>query len=108
MNQIAQGEIPITHNMLGDVDEFFTSEEMAGLDLTQAVPLENFWLKQLKAVPVIDELIHNKDEPCLKHLQNIALKINNESDDFSLEFQFSENEYFNNNSLEVTIIRDKK
>jgi len=60
---------------------------------TKGVP--EFWLTVFKNVDMLAEMIQPHDEPILRHLQDIQLKIN-EGTGFTLQFVFEPNEYFTN------------
>jgi hypothetical protein len=65
-----------------------------------AVGLENFWLEALKSMIVVLDKIQEYDEPILKHLIDIRCRINDHLPvGYTLEFHFSENEYFTNKVL---------
>jgi nucleosome assembly protein 1-like 1 len=60
---------------------------------TKGVP--DFWLTVFKNVDMLAEMIQPHDEPILKHLQDVKLKLN-EGSGFTLQFVFEPNEYFTN------------
>lgn len=60
---------------------------------TKGIP--DFWLTIFKNVEMIAEMIQPHDEPILKHLQDVELKLNEKSG-FTLNFMFEPNEYFTN------------
>lgn len=60
---------------------------------TKGVP--DFWLMVFKNVDMLAEMIQPHDEPILKHLQDVKLKLN-EGTGFTLQFVFEPNEYFTN------------
>jgi hypothetical protein len=65
--------------------------------------LENFWLETFKSTNLLLDMIQEHDEPVLKHLTDLKLKLNKEKPyGFTLEFHFSENEYFTNKVLTKT------
>jgi len=71
---------PVTHTM---------DEE------TKGIP--EFWLTVCKNVDLLAEMIQEHDEPILKHLTDIKVAfLENEPMGFTLEFHFSENEFFAN------------
>jgi len=65
---------------------------------TKGIP--EFWLTVFKNVEMLAEMVQDNDEPILRHLEDITLKLL-ESDPmgFVLEFHFSSNEYFTNTCL---------
>ncbi|KAL7647993.1 UNVERIFIED_CONTAM: hypothetical protein RMT77_001609 [Armadillidium vulgare] len=64
---------------------------------TKGIP--EFWLTIFKNVDLLAEMVQDYDEPILSHLQDIKLKFHDNPMGFSLEFHFSENEYFTNKVL---------
>lgn len=60
---------------------------------TKGIP--EFWLTTFKNVEMLAEMIQDHDEPILKHLQDVELKIN-ENTGFTLSFVFEPNDYFTN------------
>merc|ERR1712055_196635 len=65
---------------------------------TKGIP--EFWLTVFKNVEMLAEMVQDNDEPILRHLEDITLKLL-ESDPmgFVLEFHFSANDYFSNTLL---------
>lgn len=63
--------------------------------------IPEFWLTLLKNHPHLSEIITDKDEEALRHLEDIQLSYLDQPG-FKLEFFFSENEFFNNKSLTKT------
>lgn len=65
---------------------------------TKGIP--EFWLTVFKNVEMLAEMVQDNDEPILRHLEDITLKLL-ESDPmgFVLEFHFSANDYFSNTFL---------
>lgn len=60
---------------------------------TKGIP--DFWLTIFKNVDMLAEMVQPHDEPILKHLQDIQLKLKAGSG-FVLEFVFEPNDYFTN------------
>lgn len=77
---------------------------------TKGIP--EFWLTIFKNVDLLAEMVQDYDEPILKHLVDIQLKFHDEPMGFTLEFHFSENEYFTNKILtkyyEMKCVPDKE
>jgi hypothetical protein len=72
--------------------------------------LPNFWFTALKSTKMISELILEHDEPVFEHLTDIRCKIHEQKPyGYTIEFHFSENEYFKNKVLTKTyeLICDK-
>ncbi|MCL4141339.1 UNVERIFIED_CONTAM: hypothetical protein GTU68_042690, partial [Idotea baltica] len=64
---------------------------------TKGIP--DFWLTIFKNVDLLAEMVMEYDEPIISHLMDIKLKFHDEPMGFTLEFHFSENEYFTNKVL---------
>jgi hypothetical protein len=58
--------------------------------------LDGFWLKVLKNGPLTSSLITDKDEPALRHLTDVKLVSDPHNDNFTIEFHFSTNPFFEN------------
>jgi len=58
-----------------------------------------FWLTTFKNVDIIAEMIQEHDEPILKHLTDVEVKVSKEPMLFTFIFHFSPNEYFTNATL---------
>jgi hypothetical protein len=63
--------------------------------------LSNFWLEALLSTRFSD-LIETEDKLVLEHLIDVRSLINDNNDKFTLEFHFSENEWFSNKVLTKT------
>jgi len=70
-------------------------------DEEKAVGIPEFWLQVLKSSDVLSELIKEQDEPVLKHLIDVRITMQNEAEHkgFTIEFEFTPNEYFTNQIL---------
>lgn len=79
-------------------------------ETTKGIP--EFWLTIFKNVDLLAEMVQDYDEPILKHLVDIQLKFHDEPMGFTLEFHFTENEYFTNKVLtkyyEMKCVPDKE
>lgn len=64
---------------------------------TKGIP--EFWLTIFKNVDLLAEMLQDHDEPILTHLTDIKIKFQSEPMGFTLEFHFSENDYFTNKIL---------
>jgi hypothetical protein len=76
-----------------EIDEKKETEEALNRENTQGVP--DFWLTIFKNVDMLAEMVQPHDEPILKHLQDVQLKLKAGSG-FVLEFVFEPNDYFTN------------
>ena len=71
-------------------------------DIIKGIP--EFWFSIMKQTPPMDQIIEDHDEPILEHLIDVRCKLSECSDQmaFTLEFEFSENNYFSNSLLTKT------
>lgn len=59
--------------------------------------IPDFWLRIFKNVEILDDLLEEHDEPILRHLKDIRVKLLSKgAPGFILEFVFEPNEYFSN------------
>lgn len=59
--------------------------------------IPEFWLRIFKNVDILSDMLGEQDEPILRHLQDIRVKLLHEkTPGFLLEFVFSPNDYFTN------------
>ncbi|XP_072347442.1 nucleosome assembly protein 1-like 1-A [Scyliorhinus torazame] len=75
------------------VEEDSSDEEMEAL---KRIP--EFWLIVFKNVDVLSDMIQERDEPILKHLQDVNVKLSDpgQPTSFNQVFNFEPNEYFRN------------
>jgi len=97
-----------------DSEEADLAETVGGLKIGDAeketkkedaekVPgIPDFWLTIFRNVEMLSDITESYDEPILKHLQDIKVKMSTEPMGFVLEFHFSPNEYFTNEVLTKT------
>ena len=65
--------------------------------------LPGFWLHALKSTKTLSEMILEHDEPALEHLTDIRCRIHEQKPyGYTIEFHFSENEFFTNKVLTKT------
>lgn len=107
MSSIASGACELDSDNLGDVSEFFTDEEKAEIPAKKSYKLEDYWLKTLQASEAVGSLIMPDDEPLLKKLNKVDLKLESTSDNYELTFYFDENDYITNASLNLKVEVDK-
>jgi len=76
-------------------------EKKEGDVVEKAVGIPEFWLQVLKNSDVVSELIKEQDEDVLKHLIDVRITMQNEGEQrgFTIEFEFTSNEYFTNTIL---------
>ncbi|CAF1101556.1 unnamed protein product [Adineta steineri] len=70
-------------------------------DEEKAVGIPEFWLQVFKNSDIVSDLIKEQDEEVLKHLIDVRIAMQNEADKkgFTIEFEFTSNEYFTNTIL---------
>ena len=85
-------------------DESIYEAEQNGEEKSEAKKnLPGFWLQALKSTKMISEFILEHDEPVFEHLTDIRYKVNEQKPyGYTIEFHFSENEYFTNKVLTKT------
>ncbi|ORY04646.1 NAP-domain-containing protein [Basidiobolus meristosporus CBS 931.73] len=108
-SQIIQGEVqPATEEIEAGkkVDEELTEELLAEneeeVSEESARGIPEFWLTALSNHFHISELITENDQEPLKQLKDIRLSYLDSNPGFKLDFEFSENEYFENSVLSKT------
>lgn len=75
-----------------DMDTTEKAEDMKGIP--------EFWLTTFKNVALIADMIQDHDEPILRHLKDVILKLHQEEPmGFTLEFHFEPNDFFANSVL---------
>ncbi|UJR08120.1 hypothetical protein I4U23_012397 [Adineta vaga] len=67
----------------------------------KTVGIPEFWLQVFKNSDVLSELIKEQDEDVLKHLSDVRIVMKNEANEkgFTIEFEFTPNDYFTNTVL---------
>lgn len=64
----------------------------------QGIP--DFWLRIFKNVDILSDMLGEQDEPILRHLQDIRVRLlRDKTPGFLLEFVFTPNDYFKNDVL---------
>jgi hypothetical protein len=77
-------------------------KEKANLN-EQIKGIPDFWLQAFKSTDLIGEMIQEHDEPVLKYLRDIKVKMHDQKPyGYTLEFYFNDNEYFKNKVLTKT------
>ncbi|KAF6772365.1 hypothetical protein AHF37_08164 [Paragonimus kellicotti] len=61
--------------------------------------IPEFWLQTMRNVSLLDEMIQEHDVKILKHLTDVECKLHSDEPGFTLEFHFSQNEFFTNKVL---------
>ena len=67
-------------------------------------PLKDFWTKTLLNAPVVAEICAEEDLPILQHLVKVENEFDPNSLNFTIKFEFSNNEYFTDKVLEKKFI----
>jgi len=92
----------------GSDSEAEVADSVAAIKLEGEEPKEpvsgipNFWLTIFRNVDMLAEMTEPHDEPILKHLEDIKVKMSYNPMGFTLEFYFSSNEFFTNEVLTKT------
>ncbi|XP_035910826.1 nucleosome assembly protein 1-like 4 [Anopheles stephensi] len=82
-----------------DVPDLVESQSAPNDAADQSSGIPEFWLTVLKS-SFLDHMIQEADEPALKQLQDIRVRLVNEPEPgFELQFQFGPNDYFTNEML---------
>ena len=77
-----------------------TAADTNGVDI-KGIP--DFWLHTFKSTDLISEMIQEYDEPVLKFLRDVRVKMHGERPyGYTIEFHFNDNEYFTNKVLTKT------
>lgn len=91
--QIVNGEID-PPAVVEEEEENAEKSEPAAEGDTKGVP--SFWLNVLTSHPTISALITEEDDAALEHLTDISCDYAEDFTSFTLNFHFSENEFFTN------------
>lgn len=100
VSAIVQGKKAITQNELTNLDKFLTKEqiEKVGENLG-ARKLPDYWFKVLTNSNLIKQQIGQEDEPLLKAIQNIHVVDEEGNDNFTIIFDFADNDLIANKQL---------
>lgn len=91
------------------LEEFLKEEEKEKAEeaMKDTASIPNYWLKSMQNTEILGTEITQKDQDCLKHLQNIKFRSedNDEKDEGQMhfEFHFSENDFFSNAVLTKSV-----
>ncbi|CAH1996220.1 unnamed protein product [Acanthoscelides obtectus] len=72
-------------------------KKSTGTEDMKGVP--EFWLRAIRNISILGEMVQPHDVPILKHLTDIKTTCREDPMGFTLEFHFSPNEYFTNTVL---------
>lgn len=103
---IMNGEITPNLEMLKKPERFFSEAELSGNDIhnpSQTLYQENFWLNLLLRVNLLESVISENDKKVLKYLKKMDIIKYPDNENYSVEFYFEENEYFENEKLVVSV-----
>lgn len=100
VSAIVQGKKAITQNELTNLDKYLTKEqiEKVGENLG-ARKLPDYWFKVLTNSNLIKQQIGQEDEPLLKAIQNIHVVDEEGNDNFTIIFDFADNDLIANKQL---------
>jgi nucleosome assembly protein 1-like 1 len=104
--QIVQGIIEPTEEEISKgskVMEIKDDDDEPKADESAPKGIPDFWLNALKNNEMVDDIIVQRDEACLKHLTDITSKnFDDPTKGFTLTFHFDENPFFTNSVLTKT------
>jgi len=88
--------------------EYFTAEELANKDklLAELKPLPDYWLTCFKNHGMLKSIVTESDEKAVKALTKIEYKVSEDPAtplNFTLNFTFAKNDYFENEVLSITL-----
>jgi hypothetical protein len=89
-----EGEAPKEVEELKQVD-------VENLKTVQGVP--DFWYRSIKNNQMIFELVKEKDEEVLKHLNNVESERQDSPKALTVRFHFNKNEFFTNDVLSLKV-----
>ena len=104
--QIVQGQVEPTEDEIAKGSKVVEVKEEGedtkpGDDVPKGIP--DFWFTALKNNEMVDEAIFQRDEDCLKYLNDItATNFEDYNKGFTITFHFNENPYFTNTTLTKT------
>ena len=100
-SDIVNGKRNISKDEIKDADKYLQPDEIQKIDESLgARKIEGYWSKCLNQSKIIKESMGNDDEQLLKSLQNIYVVDEEGTDNFTIVFEFSENEFITNPKLE--------
>jgi len=108
INDLINGTRAPTEDELKNLNQYFTDEELVKKDelLSQIKPISDFWLTAIKHHALFKEVLNENDEKALKHLTRVEYKQSEDAQhplDFTLNFHFAANDYFENELLTITL-----
>jgi nucleosome assembly protein 1-like 1 len=109
INAIVAGTHKLADDELANIEKYLTPEELAKKDelLSKLAPLPDYWLKCIQNHGVLKQAVNEDDDvEVLKHLTGVEYKMSEDASaplNFTLIFHFSENPFFTNQTLSVTL-----
>lgn len=100
VSNIVQGKKPIAEADLKDLNKYLSPEEIEKVkENLGARKLPDYWLKVLTNSNLIKQQIGTDDEPLLKAIDNISVVDEEGTDNFTIVFDFAENDLITNKQL---------
>jgi len=108
-----EGKWALDEDLAKEMEKKATITETVDSVETTVKGIPEFWLHAMKSTEIIGEAIQEHDEPILKHLRDVRVKLHDQKPfGYTLEFLFADNEYFTNKILtktyELTTDKDDK
>jgi nucleosome assembly protein 1-like 1 len=108
LNDLINGARKPTEVELATLSEFFTAEELANKDqlFSELKPLPDYWLTCFKNHGMLKSIVTENDEKAVKALRRVEYKVSEDTEhplNFTLNFHFDKNDYFENEVLSVTL-----
>jgi len=100
ISSIVQGKKEVTEGELKELDKYLTAEETEKVkENLGARKFPNYWFKVLSNSQVVKESIGSDDETLLKAIENIYVVDEEGTDNFTIYFDFADNEIISNKQL---------
>lgn len=100
ISNIVQGKKEIVQDDLKDLDTYLSKEETEKVkENLGARKFPDYWFKVLSNSHLIKDTIGTDDEPLLKAIENISIVDEEGTDNFTLVFDFAENDIIANKQL---------
>jgi len=108
LNDLINASRKPTEAEIATLSEFFNAEELANKDqlLAELKPLPDYWLTCFKNHGMLKSIVTETDEKAVKALRRVDYKVSEDAEhplNFSLNFHFDKNDYFENEVLSVTL-----
>ena len=100
VSDLVQGKRDIKEEELKDLDKYLTEEEKGKVNENlKTKRISDYWYKVLNNASLIKEAIGTEDAPLLKCIEDIHVEDEEGTDNFTIIFEMSENEYIKNKQL---------